>query len=62
MDYADQWTRDILKSYRKGSQISAGCVDIYPVVAQAIRDAFAQGAMTRTKPAAGKVDANGDRI
>ena len=49
MDWADKWARDALKDYRKGSQISAGCVDIYPVIAAALRDAYVQG-VAKEKP------------
>ena len=53
-DWADKWARDMLKSYRRGSQIDASCREVYSVVATALRDAYAQGHMTRkpTKPKA----------
>ena len=51
MDFADKWARDALKGYRRGSQINAGCVEIYDAVAPAIRDAFAQGAIAGSKGA-----------
>lgn len=38
-DWADKAAREALKDFRKGSQISGGCVEIYPAVAAALRQA-----------------------
>lgn len=50
LDWADKWARHVLKDYRRGSQIDAGCGEVYSVFATALRDAYAQGAMSK-KPA-----------
>ena len=42
-DWAEQQAREALKQYRNGSQINAGCVEIYDAVAQAIREAYRRG-------------------
>lgn len=42
-DWAEQQARKALQPYRKGSQINAGCVEIYDAVAQAIREAYQRG-------------------
>lgn len=43
MDWAEQQARKVLQEFRCGSQISAGCVEIYPAVANAIREAYQRG-------------------
>ena len=56
MDWAEQQARDVLRQFRRGTQINGGCVEIYPAVAQAIREAYSHGENTGiaavTRPAA----------
>lgn len=42
---ADDWAeaRKALAHYRKGTQISGACSELYPAVADAIRDAYRRG-------------------
>lgn len=42
-DWAEQRARKALQQYRHGSQISAGCGEIYEAVAEAIREAYKTG-------------------
>lgn len=39
MDLASKAAKEALKKFRHGSQISAGCAEIYPAVADALRAA-----------------------
>lgn len=52
MDWAEQQARKAMQPFRIGSQISAGCIEIYPAVAEAIRDAYKRGEQEGMKAAA----------
>lgn len=43
MDWAELQARKALQPYRRGSQINAGCVEIYDAVAEVIRAAYKRG-------------------
>lgn len=50
-DWADKAARKALQNFRRGSQISGGCVEIYPAVAAALRQAAHEAAAMAYKDA-----------